>query len=117
MKWNEELGTTLYYRNIKQTFQPYLEEGQAIAEITLKQIQQPYEINIQEKIQSYTTLSLMPLPEVYWKKQVHVEEGSWSKILTKFRSMNMGLGNRDSYHKTYALSVENGRVVTCPITP
>ena len=40
MQWNEEMGTTLYYRNIKQTFQPYLEEGQAMAEITLKQIQQ-----------------------------------------------------------------------------
>ena len=115
MEWNEEMGTSLYYRNIQQTFQPYLAEGQAITEISLKQIQQQYEINIQEKIQSYKTLSLMPLPEVYWKKQVHVEEGPWSKILTKFCSMNMGLGIRDSYHKSYALSVENGRVVTCPI--
>ena len=61
------------------------------------------------------TLYLMPIPETWWKLQPHVEEGRWSKTLSKFRCMNAGLGNRNVYYKNYAAFIEKGRVAYCPL--
>ena len=49
------------------------------------------------------TMRLMPLPISWWKKGAHVEEGSWSKSLSRFRTMNAGLGNRDTCYRDYAM--------------
>ena len=61
------------------------------------------------------TMRLMPLPISWWKKSPHVEEGYWSKSLSRFRTMNAGLGNRDTFYKDYAVSIDRGRVVSCPL--
>ena len=61
------------------------------------------------------SLRLMPLPSQFWRKQPFLTEASWSQTLSRFRTMNTGLGNRNSYYKNYAVFIEEGRVVTCPL--
>ena len=44
-----------------------------------------------------------------------MEEGYWSKVLSRFRAMNAGLGNRSAFYKDKAVFVDSGRVVHCPL--
>ena len=61
-----------------------------------------------------TSLRLLPLPLKPWKCQQYIEESRWSKTLSQFRSMNAGLGNRDTYYKNFAVYVGEGRILHCP---
>jgi len=62
-----------------------------------------------------SSLKILPAPTKFWRMSVHVEEGAWSKALSQFRCMNAGLGNRDIIYKDYAVYVEDGRIVNCPL--
>ena len=60
-------------------------------------------------------MRLLPLPLRPWKCQQYIEESRWSKTLSQFRSMNAGLGNRDTYYKNFAVYVGEGRILHCPL--
>ena len=61
------------------------------------------------------SLALLPTPSKFWRKSVHVEEGEWSMYLSKYRSMNAGLGNRDTICRNYGVPIGEGRIVHCPL--
>ena len=61
------------------------------------------------------SLALLPVPARFWRKSPHVEEGEWSIYLSKFRSMNTGLGNRDNICSNYGVPIGEGRIVNCPL--
>ena len=62
-----------------------------------------------------TSLQLLTIPEVWWKKRSYVSATSWSKTLITFLTMHAGLGNRSDKYKKYAVYIEHGRIVTCPL--
>ena len=39
----------------------------------------------------------------------------WSRAISKFRAMNAGLGNRDSYRTADIVCHDGGRVLQCPL--
>ena len=61
------------------------------------------------------SLALLPVPARFWRKSPHVEEGEWSIYLSKYRSMNAGLGNRDNISSNYGVTIGEGRIVNCPL--
>ena len=54
-------------------------------------------------VQSLSSLTLLPVPQVWWKLPLHVVESRWSQVLF-FSCLNAGLGNRDYYRSTDSLS-------------
>ena len=62
-----------------------------------------------------TSLQLLTILEVWWKKRSYVSAKSWSKTLLTFLTMHAGLGNRTDKYKKYADYIEHGRIVTCPL--
>ena len=88
---------TLYYTNLMSLLGKYASSLQDLNHVTPKQLHQWHEQKVISVIQEMVTLKLMPLPTKWWKMQPHVEESRWSKTLSKFRCMNSGPGNRDSW--------------------
>ena len=62
-----------------------------------------------------TTLRLLPIPRKWWTLQNHVKNCRWSRMLIKFRTMNAGLGNRDSFRTADSISQDGGCVLQCPL--
>ena len=59
---------------------------------------------ILQRVQQLPSLNILPTPRKWWTISLHIEESKWSRILVKFRCMNTGLGNRDSYRLPDAMS-------------
>ena len=66
-------------------------------------------------IGSFRSLSALPLPGSWWRKQLYVSEDEWSLAIREFRSGNARLGNRDDSLRDLAVPNHQGRVVDCPL--
>ena len=66
-------------------------------------------------IGTFRSLSALPLPGSWWKKQLYVTEDEWSLAIREFRSGNARLGNRDDSLRDVAVPNHQGRVVNCPL--
>ena len=114
-EWNMRNPHTLYYTNLISVLCKYAATPLILKGVTPKQLHQYHEQKVITDIQELVTLKLMPLPRKWWKIQSHVEESRWSRTLIKFRCINAGLGNRDSYRTADSISQDGGRVLQCPM--
>ena len=115
MEWNLRNPQTLYYSNLMSVLGTYAPTHQDLKNVSKKQIHQRHEQKVIVDIQEMVTLKLMPLPKYWWKMSNHIEDARWSRTLVKFRCMNSGLGNRDSYRTADSISQDGGRVLQCPL--
>ena len=115
-EWNIRNPHTLYYTNLMSVLCKYAATPLILKGVTPKQLHQYHEQKVIGDIQELVTLKLMPLPRKWWKIQPHVEESRWSRTLIKFRCMNAGLGNRDSYRTADSIFQDGGRVLQCPLS-
>ena len=70
---------------------------------------------IKNQIAGLKSLNALPLPKVWWRKQLYIRDETWSRILTEFRCGNARLGNRDNSLTEVAVHNGQGRVVNCPL--
>ena len=104
-----------YRKYLDRLLLPVGESAVTVGQATLQKLEDFHKKRVTELVGSMATTRLMSLPTIWWKKQRHVEEGAWSRMLSRFRVMNVGLGNRDTYYREYAVFVDQGRVVVCPL--
>ena len=61
------------------------------------------------------SLRVLPLPRRWWRPSPHLVDARWSMVLTRFWSMNAGLGNRVSYRAADSVMADGGRILVCPL--
>ena len=110
-----EIPQSAYLDNLTELLKPLDVDVKMVDGSVFQSIENFYKAYLLSKIANNASFKLMPIPTVWWKKSAHVEEGKWSKTLTRFRVMNVGLGNRDTFYKDHAVFVERGRIVYCPL--
>ena len=111
----ESLESSQFLQNLRDLLLPVGLSVGDINEDTVARVDKFHTDRVMLEVLSKPTMMLMPLPVKWWTLNRHVEEGYWSKVLSRFRSMNVGLGNRNAFYKDKAVFVENGRVVSCPV--
>ena len=104
-----------YRKHLDRLLQPIGENALSVSFSTVERLDEYHRKRVTELVGSMSTTRLLSLPVTWWRKQRHVEEGSWSRTLCRFRIMNVGLGNRDNYYRNHAVFVDQGRVVVCPL--
>ena len=114
----ELLGTlqsSAYLLDLERLLEPVGLTLDQVDRESVQVVQEYFESEVIQIMSTKTTLMLMPIPFKWWSLSSHVEEGYWSKVLSRFRAMNAGLGNRSAFYKDKAVFVDNGRVVHCPL--
>ena len=115
MEWNLKAENSFYTNNLMSILSHHGSNPQELLGVSKKQLHQVYELRCLTQIQEMTTLRLLPIPRKWWTLQIHVENCRWSRMLIKFRTMNAGLGNRDSFRTADSISQDGGRVLQCPL--
>ncbi|HBI40105.1 MAG TPA: hypothetical protein DDY16_04070 [Tenacibaculum sp.] len=105
----------VYMRNFKEYLSHYDLDVTGIDQTTPKLVLGKAHQKILNDVSEKSSLRLLPLSLKPWKCQKYIEESRWSKTLSQFRSMNAGLGNRDTYYKNFAVYVGEGRILHCPL--
>ena len=115
MLWNKESGRSLYIKNLEVLLEKYRGEDQKLGDITIKQIHLSHQLEIQDSIQKLVSLQLNMVPTRWWKPTKFLSDSRCSNVMTRFKCMNAGLGNRDAYRAADAVAESSGRVITCPL--
>ena len=115
MDRNIRHGATRYISNLSSMLAPYGLTIATLPSLTHRALSDHHQRILLARVQSLSSLSLLPIPRVWWKLQLHVEESCWSRVLVRFRCMNAGLGNRDHYRSADSLSQDDGHVTVCPL--
>ena len=110
-----ESGSSEYLSNLDELLGCVKVTHKNIDNSTLSLVNDYHTDLLVQALATRKTFRIMPIPKRWWKKSSHVEEGPWSKMLSKFRCMNAGLGNRDNIYRNLAVSVAGGMVVDCPL--
>jgi len=115
MQWCLTTQGNQYRKNLFDILGHHADSPEDLRSISRKQLIQVYELKILSQIQEMVTLKLLPIPRKWWTIQNHVENSRWSQMLTKFRSMNAGLGNRDTFRTADSVCQDGGRILQCPL--
>jgi len=115
MQWCLSAQDNQYRKNLFNILGHHANSPEDLGSITRKQLIQVYELKILSQIQEMVTLKLLPIPRKWWTIQNHVENSRWSQMLSKFRSMNAGLGNRDAFRTADSVCQDGGRILQCPL--
>ena len=110
----QEAPSSDFLDNIRDLLKPLGVLLENVSDSTLTTLENYHKSLYFRAINDLKSLQLLPLPTSFWKKGAHVEEGTWSRSLTRFRLMNAGLGNRDTMFKQDAASTVSGEVKVCP---
>ena len=109
------MGNSTYLNNLNSLLAQYNLTHDTLTGSSLSDIEAQIINNVTMSVQLKSSLNLLPIPTKFWKMSAHVEEGLWSKMFSRFRCMNAGLGNRDTHYKSYAVHIEDGRISDCPL--
>ena len=83
-----------YRKYLDRLLQQVRESALTLSQATLGILEDFHKKRVTELAGSMTT-KLLSLLIAWWKKKRHVEEeGAWSRTLSKFGIINVGLGNR-----------------------
>ena len=82
---------------------------------TVRLLRAHFQLALLVDIGSFRSLSALPLPGSWWRKQLYVTEDEWSLAICEFRSGNACLGNRDNSLRDVTVPNHQGRVVDCPL--
>ena len=83
--------------------------------LTLKAVHEHHEAMISSQVQLLPSLRLLPIPKKWWNPAPNLFGARWRTVITRFRAMNAGLGNRDAYRAADAVTDSGGRVKICPL--
>ena len=114
MEWNKGNGRSLYITN-HDLLAKYREADQELREITMKQVHLIYQLEVQDSAQNPVSLRLTMVPTRWWKLTNFLANSRCSNVMTRFKCMNVGLGNRDAYRAAEAVAETSGRVLLCPL--
>ena len=84
-------------RNLEDLLGRHRDGEKELGDITVKQLQIFYQLEIQNSVQNLVSLQLNQLPHKWWKPAKFLCNSKCSNIMTQFKCMNIGLGNRDGY--------------------
>ena len=115
MDWNKKNTESLYWRNLEDILGKHTDEENEIGAITVKQLYVFHQLEIQNLVQNLASLRLTHLPHKWWKPTKFLCNSRCSNIMTRFKCMNVGLGNRDGYRAADAVAETGGRVLICPL--
>ena len=115
LEWQKQSKTSSWWKNLKELIHAGDFEEDFILNYNDLDLKKKFKKKILDQITRMETLKVLPLPEKWWRKPMYLEDTSWSKELTRFRVMNAGLGNRDADFKEFAVYVQHGRVIMCPL--
>ena len=115
MEWNKGNGRSLYITNLQNLLAKYREEDQELKDITMKQIHLIHQLEVQDSVQKLVSLRLTMVPTRWWKPTNFLTNSRCSNVMTRFKCMNVGLGNRDAYRSAEAIAETSGRVLICPL--
>ena len=104
-----------YLENLRDLLKPLGVSLEEVSDSTLTALEDHHKAVTYRAINDLRSLKLLPIPLIFWKKSAHVEEGLWSKSLSRFRLMNAGLGNRDTLYSSDAVAVSTGEIKQCPL--
>ena len=99
----ESLGDSAYLKDLEALLEPVGLTLDQVDRETKQIINQYFISQVMQQVAIRTTLMMMPVLFKWWSLSPHVEEGYWSKILSHFRAMNTGLGNRSALYKDKAV--------------
>ena len=114
MEWNKGNGRSLYITN-HDLLAKYREADQELRDITMKQVHLIYQLEVQDYAQKLVSLRLTMVPTRCWKLTNFLANSRCSNVMTRFKCMNVGLGNRDAYRAAEAVAETSGRVLLCPL--
>ena len=115
MIWNVASQTSLYMKNLNESLEIFFPTGGSIESLTVKAVHEHYEAVISAQVQLLPSLRLLPIPRKWWKPAPHLFGARWRTVITRFKVMNAGLGNRDAYRAADAVADSGGRVKICPL--
>ena len=115
MEWNKGNGRSLYITNLQNLLAKYREADQELKDITMKQIHLIHQLEVQDSVQKLVSLRLTMVPTRWWKPTNFLTNSRCSNVMTRFKCMNVGLGNRDAYRSAEAIAETSGRVLICPL--
>ena len=115
MEWNKGNGRSLYITNLQDLLFKYREAGQELKDITIKQVHLIHQLEVQDSVQKLVSLRLTMISTRWWKPMIFLTNSRCSNVLTRFKCMNVGLGNRDAYRAAEAVAETSGRVLLCPL--
>lgn len=110
-----EAPSSDYLDNLRDLLMPLGIALEDVSDSTITALEDYHKSLFFRAINDLKSLKLLPLPSSFWKKSVHVEEGVWSRSLSRFRLMNAGLGNRDTVFKQDAVATISGEIKICPL--
>ena len=114
LSYHKESTTSLYIIRLKQMLKSMgLEE--TLENIETKDIENSYKSKIRSALLEKKSLYLMPIPKVWWKKLIFMQNSVWSRTFAQFLVQNAGLGNRTDKLARYGLDLDNGRILKCPL--
>ena len=114
MEWNKSHGETMYIQYLNKLINHHNLSLDTLKSLKHSTLLEHHKKEILQRVQHLPSLNILPIPRKWWIIQPHIEESKWSRTLVKFRCMNTGLGNRDSYRASDAMSQDDGRVTYCP---
>ena len=115
MEWNKGNGRSLYITNLQDLLVKYREADQELKDITIKQVHLIHQLEVQDSVQKLVSLRLTTVPTRWWKPTNFLTNSRCSNVMTRFKCMNVGLGNRDAYRAAEAVAETSGRVLLCPL--
>ena len=115
MEWNKTHGETMYIQYLNKLINRHNLSLDTLKLLKHSTLLEYHKKGILQRVQQLPSLNILPIPRTWWTMQPHIEESKWSRTLVKFRCMNTGLGNRDSYRALDAMSQDDGRVTYCPL--
>ena len=115
MEWNKTHGETMYIQYLNKLINRHNLSLDTLKLLKHSTLLEYHKKEILQRVQQLPSLNILPIPRTWWTMQPHIEESKWSRTMVKFRCMNTGLGNRDSYRALDAMSQDDGRVTYCPL--
>ena len=115
MEWNKTHGETMYIQYLNKLINRHNLSLDTLKLLKHSTLLEYHKKGILQRVQQLPSLNILPIPRTWWTMQPHIEESKWSRTIVKFRCMNTGLGNRDSYRALDAMSQDDGRVTYCPL--
>ena len=96
MAWARSSTTSPYSANLLRLAVFYNVSLTNLPPLTLKSLRDHWVTRLLARVQSFPSLSLLPISPPWWRPTRFLESTRWSQVLVKFRTMNAGLGNRDA---------------------
>ena len=81
MDWNLRHGATEYISNLSSMLDPYGLTVTDLPSLHHRALSAHHQHILLARVQSLSSLSLLPIPRVWWKLPLHVKESRWSRVL------------------------------------